>query len=203
MLYSDELRERAVFPVRPGLFAAGSKVMTLDGPIAIEKLNTGDRIITYDRGAEPIQGRLRVVLPARGQIAPICIGNDGADGLTVSPHTLLMVSSPYCEHHFGSARAMVRAASLRGDRFARVIDQGEMEFISLYINDAAMIYVEGMICETAGTQEKSESQHDSFLEMLSASPTRFPVLSDEEARLLYKLAGGAVNILKLACQGWD
>lgn len=203
MLNNDDLRGRSVFPVKPGLFAAGSKVMTPGGPVAIESLNEGDRIVTYDRGAETVRGRLRVVLPARGLIAPICIGNDGAPGLIVSPHTLLMINSPLCEYHFGSPRAMIRAASLRGDRFARVVDEGEMEFISLYINNAAMIFAEGMICETAGVQETADRQDDSFLQLLSAPQTKFPVLSDEEARFLYTMAGGAVNVLKLDHQGWN
>ncbi len=117
--------ERIEVPTPP-CFTPGTQIMTDCGPVAVERLRPGDRIITRDRG----YASLRWVgsrtlgpqeLAAAPHFAPVRIAR-GALGqgpdrdLVVSPRHRVLIRSAAAELHFGTSEALVAAAHLVGWR---------------------------------------------------------------------------------------
>lgn len=188
MVASVALNSRTNIALRPGLISAEATVLTPGGPKLMGELEAGDAVITYDEGAVTVQGRTRVAIASEGRITPIVVDEFGNAPFGVSPNTLFLVNSRYCAHTFGSAKALVRAASFRNDRLAGGVGRGDFVFISLALPHPALIFVNGFVCEAPGSETPPEA------------PSSYPVLSDEEASLVYGSAGGAANVLKFVGQ---
>jgi|GEM_PF-3842285 len=202
LLRIQELGQRLVTPVLPGLISEGAMVMTPTGAILIEDLSEGDRVLTYDRGAAVLEGFLHVTVCANGgRDVPIEINPYGKGSVCVSPHSLLLVDTPHCQKIFGSSKALVRAASLSEDRLARGSDQTEWRFIALCLNQPGLIYVNGLIMEALGARDKTSGPDAGHLKMIRNTPSGLLFLSDEEARFLYKHAGGAMKAVKFVDLG--
>lgn len=86
-------------------FARGTAIMTSDGPVAVEDLRPGSRIITRDAGAQPLLwsgqrdfgwralGLLPMLRPVRIRAGALGSGQPSRD-LLVSPNHLLLAARP-------------------------------------------------------------------------------------------------------------
>ncbi|MCT8159802.1 Hint domain-containing protein [Pseudoruegeria sp. SHC-113] len=106
-------------------FAAGTRLMTPDGEVAVERLKAGDMICTRDGGIHPIrwiEGRTLSgkELRARAELRPIRIAPGALGGgqpkrlLRVSPEHRVLVTSPVCSLLFGASEVLVAAKDLLG-----------------------------------------------------------------------------------------
>ncbi len=99
--------------------APGTLVSTTEGDQPVEWLESGMRVITRDRGAQPLAIVLRqrfpaemlnhvmVSLPQSGEEA------EGADDLlTVSPATCVLLRDPLCDLNFGAHEVLAPAGSI-------------------------------------------------------------------------------------------
>ncbi len=116
--------------VAPICFAAGTRLATPDGPVAVERLAVGDLVLTRDHGAQAVRwiGCRRIgpaaFAAARGEaparFAPVRIEADAfgpgrpARPLRVSPQHRLAFGGWEAELHFGAAEVLVAARHLVG-----------------------------------------------------------------------------------------
>ena len=104
-------------------FAAGTKILTKDGEVAVEHLVLGDLVLTRDNGYQPIRwiGSNRLsqeVLLKMPHLRPIRIkagvlgsGRPSAD-LLVSPQHRILVSSRVAQRMFGEREVLIGAKHL-------------------------------------------------------------------------------------------
>lgn len=98
-------------------------VITRDGETPIEWLNSGDEVLTRDRGFEPVIWVNRVKLnraelrdfpefiPVKVKAGSVA-KNVPATDMTVSPNQLFLIRSARAELNFGTSEVLVPAASL-------------------------------------------------------------------------------------------
>jgi hypothetical protein len=107
----------------PPCFVAGTPIDTPEGPVAADHLRPGDRVLTLDRGAQPLVWVGRRAVPATGRFAPVrfapgAIGN--AVALEESPQHRMLVTGWRAELLFGEPEVLVAAVHLvNGDRITR------------------------------------------------------------------------------------
>jgi hypothetical protein len=103
-------------------FGPGAMIMTLDGELPVEWLESGDHVITRDRGAQPILAIKRsrgigpdglplpspVHLRPRENVAPEGL----VEPLRLSPHHNVLVASHHVARHFGHTEAMAEIGAL-------------------------------------------------------------------------------------------
>lgn len=103
-----------------GGLLAGSKVATLDGWTAVDRLSVGDKVMTLDHGAVPVTCVSRQLYPygSHGISRPVVTVPTGTIGnakpLTLLPDQVVVVLSDQAEAATGDPFAAVRAASLLG-----------------------------------------------------------------------------------------
>ena len=106
-------------------FAAGTLIATLRGPVAVEAIRPGDRVLTRDRGFRPLRWagrqavsaarlaaaeRLRPVRIAAGALGPGVPARD----LLVSPQHRMLLAGPEIAARFGTPEVLVAAKHLVG-----------------------------------------------------------------------------------------
>lgn len=142
------------FPHEPPVvpcFVAGTLIDTAQGPRRVEKLQPGDRIITYDGGMQPLAwvGRRRVA--GIGKLAPICIAA-GALGnqrdLWVSPQHRLLIRDWRAEMLFGVPEVLVAAQHLVNDTDIRRRDRERVTYVHLLFDSHRIVYSEGIPSES-------------------------------------------------------
>ncbi|MBE1285466.1 MAG: 2,3,4,5-tetrahydropyridine-2,6-carboxylate N-succinyltransferase [Rhodobacteraceae bacterium] len=108
----------------PGLacFVAGTLIETVEGPVAVEELEPGTRVLTRDNGPQPVRWIGRSQRVAEGSVAPIvfepgALGNHGQ--VALSPNHRVLVSSVQAELLFGQAEVLIKAKLLVNDRTVR------------------------------------------------------------------------------------
>lgn len=109
---------------RPNLnficFAAGTRIATPDGDVAVEDLAVGDEVLTADEGGRPVRwiGRADVDLSAAPQMRPVRIRAGALGGglpdadLTVSPQHRILVKSRIAQRMFGTDEVLIAARQL-------------------------------------------------------------------------------------------
>lgn len=96
-------------------FTRGTLIDTPNGPVAVESLKTGDKIITLDRGAQSIHWIGRRRLWASHSLAPIVISAgvlSNTSALSVSPCHRILLSGWQAEMMFGVDEVLVAAKHL-------------------------------------------------------------------------------------------
>lgn len=172
----------------PPCFTAGTRIRTLDGEIPIEWLQVGDRVITRDRGAQPLIWIGRVLLdtadlrrnpralPIRIRAHAFGPGRPERD-MTVSPQHRILIRSAKAEYFFGEREVLVAAQHLiDGGNITRVHDCDRVEYFHLLFDNHEIIYADGLETESfqPGPQTMSafpgEAQDDlvSFFPELAA-----------------------------------
>lgn len=118
-------------------FVAGSQIDTLQGPVAVEKAQPGDMVLTRDHGYRPIRWSGRRTVPSAGDhgavIVPAGLFGDHAE-LRVSPQHRLLLTGWRAELHCGEHEVLVkaihlaRAGVLRQDRSGRPVTYCHLMF---------------------------------------------------------------------------
>ena len=96
-------------------FVAGARIDTDRGPVPVEDIAVGDRVLTLDHGYQPVRWHGRREVVSQGDLAPVRIaagtfGDHGA--LAVSPQHRLHFTGWQAELYCGEAEVLVRAIHL-------------------------------------------------------------------------------------------
>ena len=174
-------------------FTAGTLIATDRGEIAVEDLNTGDRVWTRDLGFQPITwiGRRRLdatLLELWPNLRPIRIAA-GALGqglplrdLVVSPQHRVLVRSAIAERMFGRREVLVAAKHLLGLTGIEVAsDLSEVEYVHFMLGRHAVVRSNGAETESLfpGPQAMKSIPHAARSEIM----TLFPELAEATTRL--------------------
>jgi hypothetical protein len=133
-------------------FTKGTLIETPQGPVAIEHLEPGMRVMLYDGAPQPIRwiGSRRVA--ARGDFRPVrlCAGQFGATrDLLVSPQHRILLTDAWAEVLFGSAEVLVKAADLVNDStITRVNDMAEVTYFHLLFERHQIVIANGVAAES-------------------------------------------------------
>jgi Ca2+-binding RTX toxin-like protein len=132
-------------------FAAGTRVETPGGPVAVEDLRPGDLVATRDDGPQPLRWIGRRTVPAEGAFAPIrfspgSIGNHAP--LLVSPQHRMLLSGWRCELLFGEPEVLCAACHLvDGDRIHRA-PRPFITYVHLMFDKHQIVFAEGAAAES-------------------------------------------------------
>lgn len=130
----------------------GTRIATPEGWRAVERLQPGDLLLTFDYGLQPVAEVRRSVLWSAGeatprharpvQVPPGAIGNRG--DLLLLPEQLVMVEDDIAETLFDDPFALVPAALLEGYRcIRRVLPERRIEVASLVFEREQIVYADG------------------------------------------------------------
>ncbi len=132
-------------------FVAGTRIRTPQGERPIETLRVGDRVVTLDRGAQPVRWIGRRAVRGEGDFAPILI-RKGAIGnrrdLLVSPQHRMLVSGWRAELLFGESELLVAAKHLVNGRSILPAPCDEVEYVHLMFDRHEVILAEGAASES-------------------------------------------------------
>ncbi|QYK43622.1 MAG: Hint domain-containing protein [Paracoccaceae bacterium] len=132
-------------------FAAGTRILTAQGPRRIETLRRGDRVWTRDHGMQPLRWIGRRQVCGTGDLAPVCI-DTGAFGntrpVTVSPQHRILVSGWRAELHFGEPEVLVAALHLVDGARVRVTPRSRVDYVHIAFDRHEIISAEGMLTES-------------------------------------------------------
>ena len=126
--------------------ASGSIILTLDGELPIEFLNTGDRVITRDTGMSVVKSvhsfnttchAVRLAAGSLGHTRP-----DRDVILAADQHVL--IRDWRAQAMFGGKRAMVPAIRLVDGEFVTDLGEIEMTLYQIEFDSAHVIYVDGL-----------------------------------------------------------
>ncbi|MDO9524434.1 MAG: Hint domain-containing protein [Gemmobacter sp.] len=147
----------------------------------IESLEPGTRILTRDRGPQPIRWIGRTTLRARGSFAPVVIAKGtlgNVADLIVGQHHRLFLYQRQRIAGMNTSELLVQARHLvDGDRvFLR--EGGFAEYFSLVFDQHEIIYAEGIPVESLMVNEATVSSFPD--EIADDLRTRFPGLSHNQ-----------------------
>ncbi|TYB82792.1 Hint domain-containing protein [Maritimibacter fusiformis] len=133
---------------------AGTPVMTPGGPVAAGRLRAGDRVITFDAGAQRLAHVSASDLPVAAmlRISPVVLTpGDGAPDMLVAAGQMLLVRGWRARAMFGRDAALVAAARMAdGAYIAPVGGVGTARLITLGFAGAARIVQLGGGIEVQG-----------------------------------------------------
>ena len=133
-------------------FTPGIRLLTEGGERAIETLRPGDRLITRDRGPQPIRWIGASMVSGLGDHAPIHVAAHSLQGarrpLLVSPQHRFLFSGYDCDLHFGQAEVFAAATHLEDGRFVRRAPCPRVTYIHLMLDRHEVIYAEGTATES-------------------------------------------------------
>lgn len=165
------------FPPIP-CFVAGTRIMTDMGPVPIEKLRPGDKIVTRDHGLVPLRWVGGREVPARGAYAPIrfVAGSFGNDrDLLVSPQHKMLLTGWQAELYFGETEVLVPAKYLCNDTTVRRdISLETVHYLHVLFDRHEVIYADGCASESLDPAYLAEWPEDDETAMEIA--TLFPEL---------------------------
>ncbi len=132
-------------------FAAGTRIKTTRGDVAVEDLEVDDLIETRDSGPQPVRWIGRRKVAATGSFAPIVIerGTLGFhDTLVLSPQHRILIRHHMAELLFGEDEVLVAAKDLVNECSIHVREGGEVEYFHLLFDSHQMIWSEGLLTES-------------------------------------------------------
>jgi len=146
------------FPPTPVCFAAGTRILTHRGPIAIETLAVGDLVSTADNGPQPIrfiqtqhvsfgdrEDRNRPILIRAGSLGP---GNPERD-LVVSPQHRMLLSTEDTRHREGARGVLCPAKGLVGMQGVSIMhDIHSVDYLHLLFDRHEILFAEGAKTES-------------------------------------------------------
>ncbi|MEL7115380.1 MAG: Hint domain-containing protein [Pseudomonadota bacterium] len=170
--------------VRGTCFGPGTLISTTEGDLPVEWLVVGDRVLTRDRGAQPIEALSRLSLPG-AQLAdmpdlrPVNYTPDDAydrrdlHSVTLAAKNRVLVKDCATELLFGMPQALATVGDLslnqakpRGD---------SVHYVSIALVASGLVRANGIWCEA-----NASSSH---------APPAYPVLRTWEAKLLMTRRG--------------
>lgn len=165
-------------------FVAGARIDTARGPVPVQDIVPGDRVLTLDRGYQTVRWVGRRAVPSAGALAAVeipagALGDHGA--LRVSPQHRLYLSGWRAELHCGTAEVLVQAIHLvRAGRLRQDASGRPVTYHHLLFDRHEIIRAEGLW---------SESYHPGPQTLAGADPatrdellTLFPELRHDPAQ---------------------
>ncbi|MDV7269964.1 Hint domain-containing protein [Thioclava sp. A2] len=136
-------------------YLAGTRILTPEGEVAIERLRVGDKVVTRDHGAQTIRWIGVSRLQSTPEIAPIRIAA-GALGsglplrdLYVSPQHRVLVHSRIVARMTGAEEVLVASKKLLPmPGFQAMPADGQLTYVHLMCDAHEIIYAEGAPSET-------------------------------------------------------
>lgn len=156
-------------------FTRGTLIKTIDGERPIEDLQPGDRVLTYDRGFQPLRwiGSTRVA--AIGKFAPIrfargVLGNDRP--LLVSPQHRMLLTGWQAELYTGETEVLVPATHLVNNSTITRLFGGEVEYFHMLFDQHELVFGNGCVSESfhPGEQGWSALCEETRQEILALFP---------------------------------
>ena len=146
-----DLAERVFLTTDLACFAAGTRIETAEGLIAVEDLREGMRVETMDRGLQPLRRVLAKTVSGMGALAPVVIeagvlGNGRA--LRLSPHHRMVVSGWRAELLTGEPEVLAKARDLLDGRRVRVEPVAEVTYFHLLFDRHEIVFAEGAASES-------------------------------------------------------
>jgi hypothetical protein len=126
-------------------FASGTNILTLDGEIAVEFLNEGDRVVT--RAGMRILRRItaRVIESSGVLIFANCLGNGRPDRDTVlGPDTLVVVRDWRAQILFGAKEALVPVSRLMDGAHIKPTKATSLRVFTLEFDAQYVLYADGI-----------------------------------------------------------
>jgi hypothetical protein len=181
-------------------FTKGTLIDTAAGPVAIEDLTVGDRVVTRDSGLAAIRWIGKRTVPATGKMAPVvfskgAIGNDAE--LAVSPQHRMFLSGWRCELLFGSDEVLAPAVHLVNGETIWRREGGEVTNYHILFDRHEIVSAHGTQSESfhptaTNTGAFEEEARDELLTLFPEltdlveeyGPTARPVLKGFETRVL-------------------
>ncbi|MEP3345447.1 MAG: Hint domain-containing protein [Litoreibacter sp.] len=156
-------------------FAAGTKILTENGPVAVQYLQPGDLVMTRDAGLQELTWTGARRVDALGDLAPIVISK-GALGnsreLVVSPQHRMLIEGWRAELLFGEEEVFVKAKDLVNDETIYVREGGKVNYHHILFDDHQVVFAEGAAAESfhPGPQALSALDHGPRDELLGLFP---------------------------------
>ncbi len=182
----------------PICFAAGTRIATPSGAVAIEDLSEGDLVLTREGGAEPVRWIGKKTFAAQGRFAPVefapgAIGNTRT--LRVSRQHRLRLSDWRAELLFGEPVVWVPATYFLGQDNVRIAEGGTVTYFHLLLDNHRTLLADGVEAESlhpgdlalcAIPREATAELMEMFpeLEHLQDRSTAYPALRSVEARAI-------------------
>ncbi len=132
-------------------FTAGTLIQTAQGPVAVEALVPGDRVLTADHGLRPLRWIGQRRLAGTGRAAPVLIcaralGNDR--DLRVSQQHRMLLTGWRAELFTGESEVLVAARHLVNDGTIRVVPCPAVTYVHLLFDDHEIVFAEGIPSES-------------------------------------------------------
>ena len=181
-------------------FGPGAMIMTTDGELPVEWLESGDRVITRDRGAQPIQwiARSRRMGPDGLVLPPPIHLNPSRDNencglshaLRLSPNHRVLIRGQAVQKNVGAEEAMAKIGHLSRRGYAR---ENWAEFSPTYthiVTDdhdlilACGIWVETTCAETASLLSPPRHVYDACVVFGENTMAPRMCLTATEARVI-------------------
>jgi len=148
---ADPVKVDAERDQAPHCFAAGTKIATVRGEVAVQDLQAGDIVLTMDSGLKPIQWIGGREVSGLGKFAPIrfqagAIGN--VRDLVVSPMHRILVRGLKANPGFGESEMLVPARQLvDGDQI--IIDPVDrVEYFHILFDQHELVFSDGAATES-------------------------------------------------------
>ncbi|MDW4549408.1 Hint domain-containing protein [Defluviimonas sp. D31] len=120
--------------------AAGTRIATTRGPVAVEGLCPGDRLLTRDHGYRPLRALAGTLLAHPVEIATGRLGFGCPDRpLRLGPEHGVLLRAPGLAARFGTAELLARAADLSPPR-----PPGPVLGFLPFLDNPALILADGL-----------------------------------------------------------
>lgn len=172
-------------------FAAGTRIATLLGEIAVEDLTPGTPVMTLDNAYQPLARVLSTTVPGTGAAAPVVlpaglIGN--AADLVLSPMHRVLVTGMQAEMLFGEAEVLVAARFFADAGLAWRRPGGMVTYYHLVFDQHEIIFSEGAATESFLPGAISDLPAGAQAEFETLFPAARLCLRAHEAALLLEAA---------------
>jgi hypothetical protein len=165
-------------------FARGTEIFTSEGPVAVEDLAVGNRILTMDRGMQPLRwiGRKKLgenELAAAPKLKPIriaagALGNGTPlNDLLVSRQHRILVRSAIADRMFGVQEILVAAIKLVGHPGVEVVEDAKsVEYFHMLFDQHEIVFSNGAATESlfTGPEALKAISEDARAEILELFP---------------------------------
>jgi len=126
--------------------AAGTSVLTLRGPVAVESVAPGDRLITRN-GARKVVS-VEIATLAEAEVVRICEGVLGKDrpevDMVVAPEQPILIRDWRAKAIAGVDQAVMTAKRLADGEYIRIETRTNLRLVTLFFDDEQVIYAAGM-----------------------------------------------------------
>ncbi|MFE3837186.1 Hint domain-containing protein [Pseudogemmobacter sonorensis] len=132
-------------------FAAGTRIATVKGEVAVEDLRAGIQIATRDHGFQSLRAVLSTTVPARGAFAPVVLAAGSCGNLrdlVVSPQHRMLIGNARADLLFSEPEVLVAATHLAAAGLGRRREGGEVTYFHLVFDRHEIIFAEGAPTES-------------------------------------------------------